>query len=36
MKSCALGLAADGSKDDKVSCFQERKKTSDGKKMLEN
>ena len=36
MKSCALGLAADGSKDDKISCFQERKKTSDGRKRLEN
>ena len=36
MKSYALGLAVDGSKDDKISCFHEGKKTSDGRKRLEN
>ena len=36
MKSCALGLAVDGSEDDKISCFHEGKKTSDGRKRLEN
>ena len=36
MKSCALGLAVDGSKDDKISCFHEGKKASDGRKRLEN
>ena len=36
MKSCALGLAVDGSEDDKISHFYEGKKTSDGRKMLEN
>ena len=36
MKSCALGLAVDGSGDDKISCFHESKKTSDGRKRLEN
>ena len=36
IKSCALGLAVDGSKDDKISCFHEGKKTSDGRKRLEN
>ena len=36
MKSCALGLAVDGSKDDKISCFHEGKKTSDRRKRLEN
>ena len=36
MKSCALGLAVDGSKDDKISCFHEGKKTSNGRKRLEN
>ena len=28
MKSCALGLAVDGSKDEKISCFHEGKKSS--------
>ena len=36
MKSCALGLAVDGSEDGKTSCFHEGKKTSDGRKRLEN
>ena len=36
MKSCALGLAVDGSVDDKNSCFRKPKKTSDGRKRLEN
>ena len=36
MKSCALELAVDSSEDDKISCFHEGKKTSDGKKRLEN
>ena len=36
MKSCALGLAVDGSEDDKISCFHEGKKTSDWRKRLEN
>ena len=36
MKSCAFGLAFNGSQDEKISCFQEDKKTSDGRKMLEN
>ena len=36
MKSCILGLAVDGSKDDKISCFRESKKTSDERKRLEN
>ena len=36
MKPCALGLAVDGSEDDKISCFHEGKKTSDGRKRLEN
>ena len=36
MKSCALGLAVDGSEDDKISHFYEGKKTSDGRKRLEN
>ena len=36
MKSCVLGLAVDGSEDDKISCSQEGKKTSDGRKRLEN
>ena len=40
MKSCTLGLAVDGSKDDKISYFrgQEKKgkKTSDGRKRLGN
>ena len=36
MKSCALELAVDGSEDDKISCFHEGKKTSDGRKRLEN
>ena len=36
MKSCALGLAVDGSKDDNISCFQKGKKTSDVRKRLEN
>ena len=36
MKSCALRLAVDGSKDDKTLFFEESKKTSDGKKSLEN
>ena len=35
-KSCVLGLAIDGSEDDKISCFHEGKKTSDGRKRLEN
>ena len=35
MKSCALELAVDGSKDDKISCFHEDKKTLDGRR-LEN
>ena len=30
MKSCAFGLAVDGSEDDEISCFHEGKKTSDG------
>ena len=33
MCSC---LAVDGSEDDKISCFHEGKKTSDGRKSLEN
>ena len=36
MKSYALGLAVDGSESDKISCFHENKKTSDGRKRLEN
>ena len=36
MKSCTLGLAVDDSEDDKISCFYEGKKTSDGRKKLEN
>ena len=36
MKSCVLGLTVDSSKDDKISCFHEGKKTSDGRKRLEN
>ena len=36
MKSCTLGLAVDGFKHDKISCFYEGKKTSDGRKTLEN
>ena len=36
MKSCAFGLAVDASEDDKISCFHEDKKTSDGRKRLEN
>ena len=36
MKSCALELAVDSSKDDKISCFHKGKKTSDGRKRLEN
>ena len=36
MKSCALGLAVDGFEDDKMSCFHGGKKTSDGRKRLEN
>ena len=36
MKSCALGLVVDGSEDDKISWFHEGKKTSDGRKALEN
>ena len=36
MKSCALELAVDGSEDDKISCFLEGKKTSDGRNRLEN
>ena len=36
VKSCALGLAVDGSKDDKISCFHRGKKTSDGRKRLQN
>ena len=32
MKSCGV----DGSEDDKISCFHEGKKTSDGRKRLEN
>ena len=36
MKSCALGLAVDGSKDDKISCFHKGKKASDVRKRLEN
>ena len=32
MKSRALGLAIDGSEDDKISCFYEGNKTSDWKK----
>ena len=36
MKSCALGLAVGGCKDDKISCFHGGKKTSDGRKRLEN
>ena len=34
MKPCALGLAVDGSEDDKISCFHEDKKTSEGRKRL--
>ena len=33
MKSCALGLAVDGSEN---ACFHEGKKTLDGRKRLEN
>ena len=36
VKSCALGLAVDGSKDDKISCSHKGKKTSDGRKRLQN
>ena len=36
MKSCALGLAVDGSEDDKFWCLHEGKKTSDGRKRLKN
>ena len=36
MKSCAVGLAVNGSEDDKISCFHEYRKTSDGRKRLEN
>ena len=36
MKSFALGLAVDGSKDDKISCLRKGKKTSDGRKRLQN
>ena len=36
MKSSAPGLAVDGSKDDKISCFHEGNKTSNGRKSLEN
>ena len=36
MKSSAFGLAVDVSKDDKISCFHEGKKTSNGRKRLEN
>ena len=36
IKSCALWLAVDASKDDKISCFHEVKKTSDEWKRLEN
>ena len=36
MKSCALGLAVDGFENDKISSFHEGKKTSDGRKRLEN
>ena len=36
MKSCAVELAVDGSEDDKISCFHEYRKTSDGRKRLEN
>ena len=36
MKSCALGLAVDGFEDDKISWFHRGKKTSDGRKRLEN
>ena len=36
MKSRALGLAVDDSEDDKISCFHEGKKTSNGRKRLEN
>ena len=36
MKSCVLGLAVDVSEDDKISCFHEGKKTSDGRKRFEN
>ena len=36
MKSYALGLPVDGSKDDKTSCFHKPKETSDGRKRLEN
>ena len=36
MKSCALELAVDVSEDDKISCFHECKKTSDGRKRLKN
>ena len=35
MKSCALGLAVDGSKDDKT-CFHEGKNTSNGGERLEH
>ena len=36
MKSCTLGLVVNGSEDDKISCFHEGKRTSDGRKRLEN
>ena len=36
MHSCALGLAVDSSEDDKISSFHEGKKTSDGRKGIEN
>ena len=36
MKPCALGLAVDSSKDDKISCFHKGKKTSDERKRLKN
>ena len=36
VKSCALGSAVRGSENDKISCFHEVKKISDGIKRLEN
>ena len=36
MKSCALELAVNGTIDDKILCFQEGKKPSDGRKRLQN
>ena len=36
MKSCALGLAIDGSEDNLISCFKEGKKCEEGGPRLQN